>query len=114
MVYIAAPHAWKLWFGWRFFVEPSGGHAPPWTIWTRLTEGPLVGHACGSLLLWIGGRAIWQLDGWSAWWWIVAGQLLWQAFNVERRAYSPETAVGQVVWRVLIGAVAGLLVVWWT
>lgn len=129
MVYLAPPSRWKLWPGWGFFIEPSGGHPPPWSLWTRLTEGPLVGHAFGSFLAWGAGRLIWrfvvtptasrlteaftlQLDGWSMWWWIVFLQFAWQANAIHRRVYSPETAIGQATWRILIGAVAGALMVW--
>lgn len=112
MVFLAPPKQWRLWFGWTWFIEPSGGHQPPWTFWQRVTEGPLLGHAFGSFLAWGIGTLVWRLDGWPMWWWIVFLHALWQAFNVERRAYQSDEAVGQAFWRIVIGAVVGSAFLW--
>jgi hypothetical protein len=107
------------WFpSWSWLVTPSGGATDPTAPWWKrlgrwLYDAPIIAHPAGAWLV-VAFMAIGGVQSFGAWWAVLLAEGVNQWHKVLDKDYGSDTAgiVRNVVWRMLLSAVA-TLPVWW-
>jgi len=93
-----------------WFIRPSGGPVRPGTRWWRtLYDAPIIAHPAGAWGV-VAFMAIGGASGFLLWWPVLLAEGVNQGHKVLDKDYgtNPVTIAREVVWRMLLSAVATL------